>query len=558
MIAGNDSDHWKSGDTSASSMRALIPLLVLGASLLPVQLLGAPVPEVFPIVERDLLDRCRAQIATQCLADISWALSREEKRRFNLGQLAPIFAELRQWDRAEVLLARRPADDTRPKVAQDLQVKYVEAERLAAALAANKLDSLSAIQDPLILSRTASRLLGYPPREGIVASDRIGRRLSEGLWERTLTASRSTKLALLKHWERLGDQNPNYLKVALANKYLLLEESARARDVASRIQPKPKDLRRDLVELWLRLGEPKRALDAIGGSEPRYRGLYKTLVTKSLAAQSQFEEVEKIAWEAASDSFAVNEFGQVLTLVELLAETGRIDLAKQITVKAEQLSEAKGPFRPFDVSAVGEMYGLIQDRQTCLKLQAKALGLQPERGKPVAWGLISGPIGYGGGGMFDLGPELRQNVAARSIRCGDKGALTAIDNRWLATNYCDYYRRGLIGPKEILQRPQKRTDDDAPRSVLLELAAECHFERKENEVAISLLHRAIEETTLFADFHGTRAAAELACVFASPKLCRETLERTADVLIKNVAARRLSPQHVVEFAAIWQDRAMVQ
>jgi hypothetical protein len=382
--------------------------------------------------------------------------------------------------------------------------------------------------------------------------------LSEGLWKRTLPANRSTQVALLKRWEAVLNQSPNYLKVELANKYLLLGEATHARRVANLIQPKANDVGRDLVELWLRLGEPNRALDAIKIFAPRSRGLYKTLVAKSLGMQGKTEEVAKVALDAANDSFAANDFGRVLTTVELLAEMNRLDLAKQITEKADQLSETKGPLRPFDISAVGEMYGWIQDLQTCLRLQAKALGVQPDSGKAVAWGLVSGPIGYGGGGMFDLGPELKQNVAARSIRCGDKGALKAIDNRWLARNYCDYYRRGLISVQDVLERPQQRTDHDAPRSFLFELAAECHFERSENGVALSLLHRLIEEARLSGDFHAARSAAELACVFGSPKFCRDVLDTTAEVLIRAVTARRLSAQHVVEFAAVWKHRAIVQ
>jgi hypothetical protein len=262
--------------------------------------------------------------------------------------------------------------------------------------------------------------------------------------------------------------------------------------------------------------------------------------------------------DATNDSFAVNDFDRVLTTVELLAEIDRMDLAKQITMKADQLSETKGPFRPFDVSAVGEMYGWIRDPEACLRLQAKALGVQPERGEPIAWGLVSGPIAYGGGGIFDLGPELKQSVAARSIRCGDRGALKVIDNRWLARNYCDYHQRSLVNAQDVLERPKKRTDDDAPRSFLFELAAECHFERGENEIGLSLLHRLIEEATSSADFHAARSAAELACVFGSQKFCREVLETTAEVLIKAVAARRLSAQHVVEFAAVWQNRIAMQ
>ena len=78
--------------------------------------------------------------------------------------------------------------------------------------------------------------------------------------------------------------------------------------------------------------------------------------------------------------------------------------------------------------------------------------------------------------MFYLSPQLRQNAAARSIRCGDRGAMKEIDNRLLARNYCDYYPRCLVKPEYLRQRPQKRIDSDAPRSLLFEHAAECHFE----------------------------------------------------------------------------------
>jgi len=522
-------------------MRALIAALAIAASIVPGHLLSASDSEVFPPVDNGLLVRCQTQITAKCLADISWALSQEEKRGFNLGQLAPIFAQLGQWDRADSFLAKMPSNDIVSKVSKDGQVKYVEAERLAAALSAGKVGALRPIQDPFILSWAASRLLGYLPRENVVASDRIGKRLNEGLWKRLLPADRPIKLALLKHWERVLDQSPTYLKVSLADKFLLLGEATQARRVAKRIKPKPDDVGRDLIELLLRLGEPTRALDAIEVSSPRSRGLYRTLVAKYLDTQGKSEEASKVALDAADDSFGVNDFDRVLTTVELLAEMNRVDLAKKITAKADQLSETQGRFRSFDISAVGEMYGWAQDLQACLRLQAKA-----------------GAIGYSGGGMFDLGPELKENVATRSLRCGDKAALKAVNNRWLARGYCDFYRRGLVSTEYILQRPQKLTDDDAPRSLLFERAAECHFERGESAVALSLLHRLLDEARLSADFHAARSAAELACVFDSRKLCGEVLEMAGQVLIKAVAARKLSAQHVVEFAAVWQNRSRGQ
>ena len=542
----------KSSLRLSAQCRALIALIAITAAI-PADLLGAPATETFPSVDSNLLARCRAQITAECLADIAWNISQGERRAFNLGQLARAFARLGQWRRVEDLLARLPKDNTASKVSDDLAVKYVNAERLAASLAADKLDALPPVKDPVILSVAAARLLGYLPRENVVASDRRGKRLNEGLWKNILPASRRSKLALLEQWDGVFDESPTYLQVSLANNYLLLGDVHHAQRLATRIQPKRTDIGRDVVELWLRLGEPKRALEVIDVFEPRYRGLYKTMVAKSLGARGELDKAGKLALDAADDSFTANDFGGVLTTVELLAEMKAVDVAKQITLKAERLSETKGPFRPFDVSTVGEMYGWIGDSRACLRLQAKALGVQPQSGKVIAWGLVSGPIGYGTGGPFDLGPELKQNVASRSLRCGDRGALDSIDNRWLARNYCDYRERGLVSPRDL----EKRSDnDEAPRSLLWDAAAECHFEHQENEIASSFLHRLlIEQTKPSANFHTARSASELACVFGPPTVCRGSLQIAGQVLINAVAERQLSPQHVVEFAAAWQNRA---
>lgn len=90
---------------------------------------------------------------------------------------------------------------------------------------------------------------------------------------------------------------------------------------------------------------------------------------------------------------------------------------------------------------------------------------------------------------------------------------------------------------------------------MFDLGAECHFERGENGVALSLLHRLIEETRLSSDFRIARSGAEIACVYGSRDLCRQVLQSTGELLIKAVAARKLPTQEVVEFAAVWQYRA---
>lgn len=79
---------------SRRPLRALIGALALLAFILPTHLFGASAPELFPPVDNALLVRCQAQMTKECLADISWALSQGEKRGFNLGQLAPVFAQL--------------------------------------------------------------------------------------------------------------------------------------------------------------------------------------------------------------------------------------------------------------------------------------------------------------------------------------------------------------------------------------------------------------------------------------------------------------------------------
>jgi tetratricopeptide (TPR) repeat protein len=530
-------------------MRTLIGAVAVAAVMLPALSSSAPPVEAFPPVENELLQRCEGHINSTCLADIAWSLAREEKRGFNLGQLAPQFARLRQWSRADELLRKIPSESD---ASSNLPLKYVAGERLAVALSMGNVDPLKSVQDSFVLSITASRLLGYSPRENVVSSDGFGKRLNEGLWLSTLKASRSTKLALLNHWERVANRSADDLK--LANNFLILNEAGRARRVADRIVLKPNDVGRDLVELWLGLGEPRRAFEVIKDFDPRDRGLYKILVAKSLSKTGKAQEASAMALEAANDSFDASDYERLLMTVELLVEMNRLDLAKQITAKADQQSEGQGPFRPFNISAVGEMYGWTGDLQACLRLQAKALGVASTKGEVIAWGLVSGPIGYSSNGMFNLGPELRQDAAARSIRCGDRGAMKEIDNRRLARNYCHYYRRGLVKPEYLEQRPQKRIDSDAPRSLLFEHAAECHFELGETEVASSLLQRLVEDAKSSADFHAAYSAAELACVYGPRQVCRETLGVAGDVLIRSVQSRKLSAQQVVEFAAVWQDR----
>jgi hypothetical protein len=504
--------------------------------------------ETFASADPGLLRTCQQRMTGDCLADVAWSIARAEKRSFNLGQLAPVFAQLNQWGRAEELLARIPDGE---QSARSLPLKYVAAERLAAALSSGTLAALKPVKDPLTLSVTTSRLLGYLKRESIVPSDRIGRRINEGLWLTTLKADRSANLALVDHWSRLADAGPSYLRIRLADAFFLLGEPARARTVAQTIVPKPKDVGRDHVEMWLRLGEPDRALDAIKVFEPRHRGLYKVLVAKSLATSGDAKRASVVAMEAANDALTASDDERLGMAAELLVEMNRPDLAKQIAVEAEQRSGRDGTLRPFYLSAVGEMHGRAGDPKACLRLQANAVGAE---GKGVvAWGLISGPVGYGAG-RFDLRPGLRQNVAVRSFRCGDAAALKEIENRSLARNYCDYYQRGLVKPDDIDKRPHKRTDDDAPRSFLLDQAAECHFERGETAVALPLLNRLVEDVQSSKDFNAAYSAADLACVYGSQKICLETLQVAGSVLIRNVEARKLSAQRVAEFAVAWRYR----
>ncbi|HZM36203.1 MAG TPA: hypothetical protein VFC18_17160 [Burkholderiales bacterium] len=516
--------------------------------MLQTSVLNAQSTETYPPVDGQLLTLCRREMTSSCLADIAWNLAREERRSFNAGQLAPIFAKLKQWRRADDLLGRIPNEDR----AKALPEKYVAAERLAVALSEGNLEALKSVRDPLTLSVTASRLMGYLPRESVVFSDRIGKRINEGLWNSTLKADRSTNLVLVDHWSAVAGSSSNYLQIRLANALILLGDAPRARRIAQAIVANPKDVGRDHVELWLRLGEPETALTLIKSFEPRNRGLYKILVAKSFAKDGNIERAAAVALEAADDAMSTDDYDRLAMAAELLSQISKAGLAKQIAVQAEQRSQRRGPFQAFYISAVGEMYGHGGDRPACLRLEASALGAE---GKGVvAWGLVSGPVGYGAG-RFDLRPELRQNAATRSFRCGDSEALNAIDNRWLARNYCDYHRRGLFGPSDIDKRPHRRTDDDASRSLVIEFAAECHFEREETAIALPLLQQLVAEAQSSSDFFMAHSAAELACVYAPHKTCMDALRVAGNVLVKNVEARKFSAQRVAEFAVVWKHRA---
>jgi hypothetical protein len=495
-------------------------------------------------VDEKMLRGCSDRVTSECLANIAWSLARNEDRSFELGQLAQRFARLRQWGRADELLKRVPPKDATSATSS---FRHVAAEQLAVAIASGDLSALRSVQDKVVLSWAAARLLGYPARTSIVSGDRIGRRLNEGFWLTIIQADRSRSLALVDHWERITrDDDANLHKERLASNLLLLDEPARARRIAERIVPKADDVGRNLVELWLRLGDPDRALAVIKSLNSRHKGLFKIIVARSLHDRGKSAEAIAVALEAAGD-------GNRLMSAQFLVDIGRKDLVTQISLEAERLSENPNPFRPFDLSEAGAIHGLAGNEQECLRFQARALGAEPKPGEVVAWGLITGPVMYRGG-KFDLGPELMQQVAARRFLCGDQTALKDMDNRWLGRNYCEYYRRGKVKPRDIDARPHKRNDDDAPRSFVVESAAECHFERSENAMADPLHQRLADEAKSSGDFHLAKSAAELTCVYRSQKHCAEALHAVARILIASAAKRNLPAQQVAEFAVIWRHR----
>jgi len=508
---------------------------------------GAWLARKIATVDPDLISQCRKNPDSNCLADVAWSLARVEKRE-QLGALARSFAELKQWQRADELLGRISATG-----ADRLSAQYVAGERLAVALSAGKVDALTSVQDPLVLQTAATRLLGWLPRAGQPGDGGGRKRLDEGLWLRTLKVERSVALALLDRWELVSHGKTSYLDIELAKQFLILKEDGRARSVAERIAPKATDVGRDVVELWLALGEPDRAFDATKTAKPRTRSLFRMLVAHSLRSSGSVERAGAVAVGAADDGFEAHDFYRVLAAVEFLVETGRPDLARPIALRAAGEADAPGAFLPFNLSAVGEMFGLIGEPGQCLEYQTRALRGQPKSGETGESGLVSGPITYGQG-RFSLGPSLKQYVAVRRVLCGNHDAMKEIDNRDLARNYCDFYGRGLIKPEDLRQRPNKRQSDDAPLFFLHERAIECHFERREPAIATPLLQRRLEAAQATTDHAEARGAAELACVYGARPACRLALERAASLLVEDAAELRATASRVAEFAAVLQAR----
>jgi len=484
-------------------------------------------------------------MTAECLSEIAWSLSREEDRDFHLGQLAQEFARLRQWERAEALLSRVSSNGA--PLAQ-LSAEIVAAERLAAELAQGNTSALQQVQGTRVLHWTASRLIGYPRRDGIVHR---ARRIEEGFrgGGRVLHANRSVKVALLEQWERLQNQGPAYLKVDLATKWFLLGEAERARRVIEVVALSQVD--RDLVELWLDLGDADRALELVKPLKPRHRGFLKLFVAKWLNGRGYPQRAAAVALEGAEDLLADRDFEHLTMAGELLAEMKRPDLARAIATKSEPESRKEDGFRRFNLSAAGEMAGFAGDLEECLRLQAEATGVQSKQGEIVGLGLVSGLVQYGAGGLFNLQGELKQQVAARRVRCGDRSALADIDNRWLSRNYCDYYRRGLITPEQLDERRDKYSKDDAPRWLLFDSGSECHFERGERVIGTALLQRLLKNVRSSPDFFASRSAAEVACVYGPSEMCRAALREAGTELIGEVSDRGLSAQNVAEFANTW-------
>jgi hypothetical protein len=96
-------------------------------------------------------------------------------------------------------------------------------------------------------------------------------------------------------------------------------------------------------------------------------------------------------------------------------------------------------------------------------------------------------------------------------------------------------------------------DDDGPSWVLLDHAAECHFETGDSKTGQALLSELLDDNVT-ADFGSRNAAAEIACVYSSGTICRRALERAASALVVAVSKRELSSYSVLVFANAWRAR----
>jgi tetratricopeptide (TPR) repeat protein len=503
--------------------------------------------EIYPVVRPELLRQCQEQLTTQCLADIAWALVREKD--ISSIELPQRFAMVAQWQRTDELLSRIPQSESFSKQLANI---YVSAERLARALSEGHVSGLQRERDQMVVARAANRLLGY-------LSDDRGRRINHGFGDYggTLKVSSSIARTLLERWERLIAErapyglikNPDYGRAGLGEKWLILGENERARVVIDTAIARGGTCDSKLIDLWLRLNAPARALELIKNYEPTARGYCTFYIAKWYKMQGDVPLAVAAAADAGEDLLVAKKYDKLVEVVELLADLNRTDLARQLATRAEQVGW-NDIMSVFNVSTAGEMFGRAGDLNECQRLQAKALGVQTIPGEVVDWSRLPNRASWEGG-IFDLGKALTDQVVVRRIGCGDRSALAYIRYRVLSQNYCDLYKRGRISPTDMTNIPSTR-DDDAPPWLLSNKAAECHFELGENTMALPLFEQLRRHAAASMDYGAAHSAAELACLFTSEDLCKSTLRTAGQALIRSVSERKVSAYSVIGFAETWQ------
>lgn len=217
------------GCLRCDAMRGGIPIriaLILGFMALYVAAARAQPSIQVPTVPAEMLKKCERQITADCVSDIAFFLAQSETRGFQLQELAYEFAKSKKRGYVEELWKRVPEKN---RAAGRLSANKIEAEQLSDELRRGNVAALRHIESPHVLSWTASYLLGYLPR------DDVPKRLNEGFGSHrpAKDLDRAIKVALLERWESLSAESPDYLRINLANKWLLLGENARAEGAAA-------------------------------------------------------------------------------------------------------------------------------------------------------------------------------------------------------------------------------------------------------------------------------------------------------------------------------------
>jgi hypothetical protein len=526
----------------------------LGLALLFAELLRPPTAKDFlpkakyPTVPSALLKQCDAQPTAQCFADIAWGLVRQEDKP--LGQLAQGFAHVAQWQRADELL--RQISPENASLGQMANAR-VAGERLARALSEGEVSGLQRVNDQMVVADTADRLLGY-------LDDGRGRRINRGFRDGSGTLKVNTSIAttLLERWEQLlsnkaryGFLSSEYGRPGLGEKWMILGNKERARLAIEPAAANTAYCDKQLIDLWLRLNAPLRALELIKNYEATDRGYCAIRIANWYKAQGDGLQAVATASAAAEDLLAAKQYDELVEAVELLADLKQTDLAKKFAARAEQIGW-NDIMSVFNVSIAGEMFGRAGDLYECQRLQAKALGIDIKPGEVVDWSKLRVRASWEGG-IFDLGKSLTNEVAVRRIGCGDRSALAQVDRRTLSQNYCDLYRRGRLQPEDMSAGIAHAVRaDDAPPWWLYDSAAECHFESGEQTVALSFLDPLSVYALTSLDYAAAHSAAELACVYASTDRCGDALKTAGRALIKAVSEHHLPASTVIEFAETWQ------